>query len=186
MPLIVGLGNPGPAYSNSPHNIGAATLSSLAISIGLEYQALPKLSSQLAKDSKNLLLAIPTTFMNNSGQAVRKLVDYFKLETSQVWIVHDELDLPLGRLQVAYNKSAAGHKGVQSVIQHLGTQSFYRFRLGVQPPHQSSVNINDYVTSPFSASAAPLVASSIQNAVQALTYALQHDPAKAASQYNQF
>lgn len=140
--LLLGLGNPGPKYAATRHNLGAMVVEELARRHGL---ALSKKShrSLWGKGRVNgvsVVAALPTTYMNASGEAGRALADYFKLGPANVIAVHDDLDLPLGRLKVAVKGGHGGHKGVGSLIQHLGTGDFVRLKLGIgRPRHTESV-----------------------------------------------
>jgi PTH1 family peptidyl-tRNA hydrolase len=138
--LIVGLGNPGPDYEHTRHNLGFMVLDTLM----RELERRPDAGLTTAKSEKSLyalwqasiggdrwLLAKPLTYMNRSGQAVGRICRYFKLEPEQVLVVHDELDLPLGRLRLKQGGGTAGHKGLNSIVEHLGTREFYRLRLGI-------------------------------------------------------
>lgn len=148
--LIVGLGNPGRKYEKTRHNIGFLVLDELARRFALSFGA----SERKAKvadgiiHQKRVLLAQPQTYMNLSGVAVRKLVDFYKIDLPQVIVVHDDLDLPLGTLRLRKTGSAGGQKGILSIIQHLGTQDFCRVRCGIgRPPGR--MDAAEYVLRPF-------------------------------------
>jgi len=134
MKLIVGLGNPSKKYEKTRHNIGFILLDFLA----KEYDAKFKLDSsskseiaELMVDGEKLLLCKPQTFMNLSGQSVSYLVNYYKLTPSDILIVQDEIDLPFGKIKLSANSGSAGHKGIQSIIDQLGTRDFRRIRFGI-------------------------------------------------------
>lgn len=145
MYLIVGLGNPGPAYEKTPHNVGFIALDQLAKRGALEWQ--PKFASLMTMiqhltaggEIKRTILLKPQLFMNRAGKAVAEVMRFYKIRPADLWIIHDELDLPLGALKITFNRSSAGHKGVESIIRELKTQSFYRVRLGVMPPLWASL-----------------------------------------------
>ncbi|WP_271251803.1 aminoacyl-tRNA hydrolase [Pseudanabaena sp. Chao 1811] len=137
--LIVGLGNPGPEYERTRHNIGFMAVDALAkdwsISLGKEKRFYGifgegRLSSSLAHNGKIRLLK-PTTYMNLSGQAVRACADWFKCSPENILVIYDDMDLPLGKLRLRPSGSAGGHNGMKSIISHLGTQNFPRLRLGI-------------------------------------------------------
>jgi len=133
MKLIVGLGNPGNQYEETRHNIGFMILDKLA-------RELTKTTAVWQKDTKHkaiiakagdVILVKPQTFMNASGEAVKSLVGYYKLDVSDVWVVHDDIDLPLGKIRIREKGASGGHNGVDSIIRALGSDAFVRFRMGV-------------------------------------------------------
>ena len=127
MYLIVGLGNPEKKYENTRHNFGFRVLDLLANGITLEN----KYNSQFLK-LEDVILAKPQTYMNKSGEAIKEILNYYP--DAQLIVIHDELDLPLGSIKIQKNASGAGHNGVQSIIDTLGTQNFIRIRLGIDNP----------------------------------------------------
>lgn len=133
MKLIVGLGNPGFQYASTRHNIGFMVVERLSRELGgiaAIWQREDKHKALTARVG-DIILAKPLAFMNDSGIAVRSLVDYFKLTPADVWVVHDDMDLPLGKIRIRQGGASAGHHGVSSVITSLGTDNFIRVRLGV-------------------------------------------------------
>ncbi len=152
--FIVGLGNPGEKYKYTRHNAGFLAVDWLAEQAGAGWQTKPRLKAQISRlDSggKKIFLVKPLTFMNNSGQALRAVLAYYQVApktwglfwpknadlTSYLLIIHDDLDIELGKFKKSANKSAAGHKGVQSAISYLKTKNFYRLRLGIKPQNFS-------------------------------------------------
>jgi PTH1 family peptidyl-tRNA hydrolase len=132
--LIVGLGNPGPEYSDTRHNVGFWVTAELA----KRHQAKLRLSSKwqartarVTQGAEDVLLAEPMTFMNLSGRAVRDLVTFYKIPVADILVMVDDADLPLGKLRIRMSGSAGGHNGLKSIIQELGTQEFSRLRIGV-------------------------------------------------------
>lgn len=133
MNIIVGLGNPGPEYLDSRHNIGFMVADHLAREIGganLVWSMDTKHNALVAK-AADVLLVKPQTFMNNSGTAVAGLVSYYKIKPENVWVIHDDIDLPLGKIRIRQKGGSAGHNGVESILKTLGSDAFIRFRLGV-------------------------------------------------------
>lgn len=134
MKLIVGLGNPGPQYRDTRHNIGFMVVEKLerelAAGVPPAWQKDEKKNVLTAKIGE-VLLVKPLTFMNKSGYAVRALMDFYKLTPEDVWVIHDDMDLPLGKIKIREKGSSAGHNGVQSIIEQLKTDAFVRFRLGI-------------------------------------------------------
>lgn len=141
--LVVGLGNPGPTYAFTRHNVGFLAVDHLAASSGATWTMSSRLRAQLAQvvlpaapgtDAVKLLLAKPTTFMNESGVAVAALAAFHKIDPDHIIAVHDELDLDAGRLRLKFGGGDNGHNGLKSIRRHLGTGDFYRVRVGIGRP----------------------------------------------------
>mgnify|MGYP000988922663 FL=1 len=155
--IIVGLGNPGRKYLYTRHNAGWLILDRLIQELlqgQAKWHSKSRLLSQTITLGNNLLVK-PQTMMNNSGQAVKALVNYYGLTSDdlkdRLLIIHDELDLPLGQTRWSQDSRSAGHKGVQSIIDCLGTQNFNRCRIGIKPPQSLDPDKTmDYVLSNFS------------------------------------
>lgn len=134
MKLIVGLGNPGPEYANSRHNLGFMVADELARQAGAKWSKAGQADALIAKTTlvgENVVLAKPQTYMNLSGPAVQALAAFYKIAPGDIWVIHDELDLPFGVLRVRTNGDSAGNNGLKSIIEQLGTREFGRFRLGI-------------------------------------------------------
>jgi peptidyl-tRNA hydrolase, PTH1 family len=132
--LIVGLGNPGTEYERTRHNIGFMAVDRLAQLWGIQLAAEKKFQGIIGEGrafGSKICLLKPTTFMNNSGQSVRSLIDWYKCEPESVLAIYDDMDLPLGKIRLRRSGSAGGHNGMKSLIAHLGTQAFPRLRLGI-------------------------------------------------------
>ncbi len=152
MKLIIGLGNPGKKYTFTRHNLGFLVMDAMAISLDAKWSEDKDANAAVIEtnhEGEKLVLAKPMTFMNRSGQTVGSLIKKFNVETDDVWIVHDDVDLPFGVLRVRSDGSAGGHNGVKSVIDALGTKSFVRFRAGVGATPEN-VALEDWVLSKFS------------------------------------
>ncbi|TXH07357.1 MAG: aminoacyl-tRNA hydrolase [Candidatus Moraniibacteriota bacterium] len=155
--LIVGLGNPGPEYALTRHNIGFLALDRLREEFGApefrpEAKFFADLSSTIVNGNK-VILAKPTTYMNESGRAVRAILDYYKLDPKSLAVIHDDLDIAPGTLRATDSSRAAGHNGVQDIIDVLGTQDFFRLRLGIGRPvdvEGACMSSHDYVLGRFS------------------------------------
>lgn len=182
MYLIVGLGNPGEQYEKTPHNAGFMALDALAAKFGLAWT--PKYSSllityQAAGERGDVVRAIlqkPQLFMNRSGMAVGEVARFFKIKPANVVVVHDELDLPLGGFKMTFNKTSAGHKGVESVIAALETTAFWRIRIGVMPPVKPK-NIDEYLTDmPLTLDDAARLEPGLKKALAALAALLRRGP----------
>lgn len=147
MKLIVGLGNSGENYANTRHNAGWLALDYIRQSWDMpSWRRQKRLDSIISRDvRRDVVLAKPETMMNNSGWAVRKLLDYFELDEGDLWLVHDDADLELGDLrQAVASRTGAGHHGVLSVIDHVGP-GFRRIRIGIGRPEQPVRDIGNYV-----------------------------------------
>ncbi len=143
MKLIIGLGNPGDKYTDTRHNLGYVVVDQLLKDYEpvdkTKWDTVPKLKSDIVQidwqpkqgKAERVILAKPTTYMNNSGMAVSLIRDYYKIASEDIWIVYFKLDLPLGSMKIRLGGAAAGHKGVESIIAALGTDKFWRFRLGI-------------------------------------------------------
>lgn len=143
MKLIVGLGNPGEKYEKTRHNLGFMIadrfLQDCKSARETTWKEENKFKSLLAQcsitpkfgEEEKLILVKPQTHMNASGIAVEKIASYYKIEPFDIWVVHDELDLPVGSMKIRKGGSSAGHKGIESIIENMGTEQFWRFRLGI-------------------------------------------------------
>ena len=144
---IVGLGNPGKEFKNNRHNIGFLVLEYLTKKYQSKFVLKNKLKSFCSEFKINNLtyrLFLPTTFMNNSGDAVKAIVDWYKIDLEQLFIIVDDLDLPIGKIRFRKKGGSGGHNGLKSIIEHLNTQNFNRIRVGIGRPKtiQKSANYN--------------------------------------------
>lgn len=145
--LVVGLGNPGKQYQATRHNAGAWFLEALADRYHLSFQHEAKLAAQIAQTdigNRTIRFVIPTTYMNESGQAVRKVASYYKILPEQILIAHDELDLPAGVIRLKTDGGLSGHNGLKDINNHLHTKKFHRLRIGIDRPNHSG-QVHDYV-----------------------------------------
>ncbi|MTV83312.1 aminoacyl-tRNA hydrolase [Secundilactobacillus folii] len=168
MKMIVGLGNIGPQYKQTRHNTGFMVVEQFAQKAGLTFTS-RKMEAKLASGQVNgekVLLVEPTTFMNESGRAVGALMHFYKLELADLIVVHDDMDLPIGRIRIRPKGSAGGHNGIKSIIAALGTSEFNRIKVGIQHPQQSTV-VN-YVLGRFTAEQRPVFNQAADHAVDAL------------------
>lgn len=164
MKLIVGLGNPGRLYTGSRHNIGFSVVKSLArhYKVALKKDgAVFSLSNQVKAES--LILALPMTFMNLSGSAVKGLLKKYKVSREGLLVVCDDLDLELGRIKIRPRGSSGGHRGLRSIIEARQSEDFCRLRLGIGRP-QENVDTADYVLSPFTAREKEKIARMVREA----------------------
>lgn len=132
MKIMLGLGNPGNKYQKARHNLGFLVVDELAKKLGGGvWKKSAKFQAEILKISPELLLVKPQTFMNNSGEAVKRLAGFYKLSPEDIVVVHDDLDLLIGKMKLQLGGGAAGHHGVESVIESLSSADFYRLRLGI-------------------------------------------------------
>jgi PTH1 family peptidyl-tRNA hydrolase len=168
MKLIVGLGNPGRNYLGTRHNIGSLAVTSLAQESALSLKKGFLSSSESAKariEGVEVILAVPRVYMNLSGEAVRQLVKKNRVALEDLLVVHDELDLDLGRVRLKSGGSAAGHNGLKSVIGSLGDDGFSRLRIGIGRPPRDDADMADYVLSGFPRKDKEPVDQAVQDAI---------------------
>lgn len=156
MKLIIGLGNPEKEYRTTRHNAGFLCLDFLQKAYGFEPFTLDKkMSAEISTGTQNeekMLLVKPTTFMNNSGTAVQALVQFYKLSPADIIVIHDDLDIESGTYKTTLSSRSAGHNGVTDIIEKLGTQDFFRIRLGISrpiAPEGACISVHDYVLQKF-------------------------------------
>jgi len=145
---IIGLGNPGKKYSQSRHNIGFLLLENLSKKYNSNFLLKDKLKSSCSEfkiNDSTYRLFLPNTFMNNSGDAVRAIVDWYKIKLDQIFVIVDDKDLPLGKIRFRKKGSSGGHNGLKSIIEKLQTQNFNRIRIGIGSP-PSIEGTNNYNT----------------------------------------
>jgi len=182
--LIVGLGNPGEEYENTPHNLGFMVIDRLAGSHAIRVSRKENMSlvglGGIA--GKRVAVAKPQTFMNLSGPAVKGLLERYELKPDRLIVVYDELDLPWGSMRIRLKGSAAGHNGVKSLISSLGTNEFTRIRIGIDPG--SPVKGEQFVLAPFKRAQKQDVEDTVVRAADAVEFILAEGAAQAMTKYN--
>ena len=184
--LIVGLGNPGPEYAKTRHNIGFRCLDIVADKLGCaidkgKFQGLYGVTSY---HGNKIYLLKPLTYMNLSGRSVLQLSAYFQIPPERIIVLFDDISLEPGRMRVRGNGSAGGHNGIKSIIQELGSQDFPRVKIGVgAKPHQD-FDLAAWVLSPFTASEEKALAVSLENGARAVLTILEEGVSQAANAYN--
>jgi PTH1 family peptidyl-tRNA hydrolase len=170
MYLILGLGNPGRRYQFTRHNIGFMVLEKIAAQweVDLKQKSFDALWNRGKIAGINVLLAMPQTYMNLSGNAARKLLAYFKMDISNLIVIHDDLDLPFGKFRLKTGGGDAGHKGLKSITTCLGSADFMRIRMGIGKPSDKS-RVEDYVLKRFDLEETDLLQQIIQLASEAAT-----------------
>ena len=182
--LIVGLGNPGEEYENTPHNLGFMVIDRLAESHSIRVSRKENTSFVGLGETggKHVALAKPQTYMNLSGPAVRGLLERYELKPDRLIVVYDELDLPWGSLRIRLNGSAAGHNGVKSLIGSLGTNEFTRIRIGIHPGNP--VKGEQFVLAPFKRAQKQDVEETVGRAADAVEFIIAEGAAQAMTKYN--
>jgi PTH1 family peptidyl-tRNA hydrolase len=183
--LITGLGNPGREYRASRHNIGFMLVDRLAGRLGVIFSRLETkaLVTKAEYSGRRIMLAKPQTFMNLSGQAVGSLVRFYKVPLENLLVVYDEVDLPFGTIRIRPGGGSAGHRGMASIIERLGTQDYPRMRLGIgRPP--GHMEAADYVLQDFSRADGEALALFLDRAVDAVLVFIAQGLMTAMTQYN--
>ena len=184
--MIVFLGNPGPKYEGTRHNVGWSVGDVLAERCGVRIQRLKNraLTARCTLGGREVLLVKPQTYMNLSGEAVRPLADFYKIPPERVLVVSDEIALAPGRLRLRPGGSAGGHNGLKSVIQHLGTDRFPRLRLGVGAPPHPEYDMVDWVLGTFRGEDRDLMREAAARAADAVECCVRDGIDKAMSLFN--
>ena len=181
--LVIGLGNPGREYERSRHNVGFLVIDELARRQGARVadRAAKSLTGRVRAGNYELVLAKPQTMMNLSGMAAKALRAKYAVPLERTLVIHDELDLPFGRLRVRKGGSSAGNHGMDSVIEAFGTKDFIRFRVGIGRPPGSGI---DYVLSPFTANERDQVPDVVRRVADAVLYTIEHGLDAAMTEFN--
>lgn len=185
MKLIVGLGNIGNKYTFTRHNTGFMLADSIAVNDNLSFREnsrLKCLMTNLRNSTDDYLIIKPTTFMNLSGEAVRAVMDYYKIDINDILIVYDDISLELGKIRFRGNGSDGGHNGIKSIIQHLGTQNFARLKIGIGP--QPNLPSEVYVLQNFSKEELDVLKNTLANAKQGLFCYFNEGLASAQNKFN--
>jgi PTH1 family peptidyl-tRNA hydrolase len=188
MKVIVGLGNPSKKYDGTRHNIGFALIDNLAKKHAVSFKKSIRLLSETATINlrgEQVLLVKPQTYMNNSGQAVASIKNYYKLTNDDFIIIYDDADLIVGRLRLRAAGSSGGHRGVQSIIEHLSDNTFARIKIGIGKEKSVDGLIN-YVLGSFSSDEKKIIAPVLETAEEAITDIIFDDFNNAMNKFNSF
>lgn len=178
---VAGLGNPGPEYTGTRHNIGFMVIDQLAAQLGLAWEKSTRWDALTSKQG-DLVLVKPVSFMNRSGYPLVAIAQFYKIAPSEILVVLDDLALPLGRIRIRAGGGTGGHNGLDSVILQFGTEEIPRFRIGIgAAPTASSV---DYVLGRFFEEESALVNSAIDRSVQAIKCAVDNGVVAAMNTFN--
>ncbi|ACB51104.1 peptidyl-tRNA hydrolase [Crocosphaera subtropica ATCC 51142] len=185
--LIVGLGNPEPKYDKTRHNIGFEIVDILAETWGLSWKENRRFQGLIAEGNsptyQKIYLLKPLTYMNRSGQSVRAVTDWYKLIATDVLVIYDDMDLPIGRMRMRLSGSAGGHNGMKSIISHLGEQNFPRLRIGIGKSGQLD-NTVSHVLGRFAPEERKIVDKTFPLVVDAIETSLKEGIEKAMSLFN--
>jgi PTH1 family peptidyl-tRNA hydrolase len=184
--LIIGLGNPGIEYQFTPHNFGFLAIDRIANNLGVEVRnrQCRALTARAEIAGQPVILAKPETFMNLSGLSVRELVAEYQADvTSDLTVIYDELDLPLGTIRIRQRGSSAGHNGMESVLGALGTDQILRIRLGIAPDRKIADGVK-FVLTPFRKAQLKVVDEMLERTAEAVEVILKEGPAAAMNRFN--
>lgn len=184
MKLIAGLGNIGEKYCFTRHNAGFMTLDRWAFTEDFSFKQESKLKSFIARQKlqgEDIIFVKPTTFMNLSGEAVRAVMDYYKIDISDVIIIYDDIAIPTGKIRLRANGSDGGHKGIKSIIQHLGSNKFARIKIGIGPQIGASEH---YVLQNFSKEQMEILKNVLDKTIEAAKSMITEGIDKAQNKYN--
>ena len=186
MKIIVGLGNPGAQYANTPHSVGFEAVDAIAAEIGAAWEAKRQFNCLMAKGTfagMSVMLVKPQTYMNLSGDSVAPVVKYHNATAADLLVIQDDIDLPVGRMRVRKNGSCGGHNGIRNIIERLGTQDFTRLKLGVG---KDKDDVIAHVLGKFDPTARKTMDLVVAEAVKAAAAILRDGPDRAMNAYNGF
>lgn len=184
--LFIGLGNPGPRYDRTRHNVGFWAVANLARAVGIamKQRRFDSIYGTGDYGTASVVLAMPQTYMNLSGKAAAALCRHFRVAPTDVWVIYDDMDLSPGRLRLRRGGSAGGHHGVRSIIEALGTQDFGRIRIGIgRPPNPEAAA--DYVLARPTPAERDIIMATVDRAVAAATTIVRDGAEAAMNLYNQ-
>ena len=186
MKIIVGLGNPGVQYANTPHSVGFEAVDAIAAEIGASWEAKRQFDCLMAKGTfagLSVMLVKPQTYMNLSGDSVAPVVKYHNATAADLLVIQDDIDLPVGRMRVRKNGSCGGHNGIRNIIERLGTQDFARLKLGVG---KDKSDVIAHVLGKFDPTTRKTMDLVVAEAVKAAAAILRDGPDRAMNAYNGF
>jgi PTH1 family peptidyl-tRNA hydrolase len=194
MKIIVGLGNPGKEFEKTRHNLGFMVLDRFARKNKFPKFKMRKEFLAMVSEKKigkeKIILAKPQTFMNNSGLAVKEILKKLRTSniehlTSNLWVIHDDLDIPFGKIKISFGRGSGGHKGVQSIIDEIGTKNFVRFRIGIGTANNKTAsNKEDFVLQKFNKNEEKVLKKVIKIACRAIEMAIKEGIERAMSEFN--
>lgn len=180
MTIIIGLGNPGKKFEHTRHNVGFMALDVFSKENNFPEFSLQKKYDAEISESGSVILAKPQTFMNESGKSAKKLLENKNIKN--IIIIHDDIDLPVGKIKIVKDRGSAGHKGIESIIQNIGNENLIRFRIGIAP--EKKVEAKKVVLKKFSESEKKHINNSIKKISEALNLFLKQGLEKTMNEYN--
>jgi len=183
--LIAGLGNPGEKYRRTRHNMGFEVVEQWGKMLGasLKSRRFQSKSSTARLQHETIILLQPVTYMNRSGQAIRSCMDYYRLRPDQILIIHDDIDLPTGKIKLVWKGGGGGHKGVQSIISAINTDCFPRLKIGVGRPRYGE-DVEDYVLASFYPDERRIMDEVVPRAISACQHFINKGIERAMNQVN--
>lgn len=178
--IIIGLGNPGKKFEKTRHNVGFMALDKFAKENNFSDFELQKKTDSLVSEFENTILVKPQTFMNESGKAVKKISD--NIDTKNLIIIHDDVDLPAGKIKIVKERGSAGHKGVESIIKSIGNENLIRIRIGISPGKNTEAK--KIVLKNFLTEEQEKISEAIKNSSEALKMIIDEGLEKAMNKYN--
>ena len=184
--LVVGLGNPGPKYEWTRHNVGFLVVDELAERANIPVQKLKykALTNTTVIGGQSVLLMKPTTYMNLSGESVGQAARFYKIPPERVLVISDDVALPQGKLRIRRSGSAGGHNGLKNIIAHLGTDQFPRIKIGVGEKPHPDYDMADWVLSKFTGEDLKTIQVAVKKAADAVACYLENGPDKAMNRFN--
>jgi len=188
MKLIAGLGNPGGKYKNTRHNAGFMILDKIRGGFGFnEFSLNKKFNAEVAEGrfaNEKIILAKPQTFMNESGRTAQAILNFYKMQPKDVIVIHDDSDLPLGKIKIKLGGQSGGHNGIKSIIKNLGSENFLRIKIGVRNNRTEKMPLDKFVLQKFGLLESGKVKKSVEVAAEAARDILNEGETKAMSKYN--
>ena len=182
--IIVGLGNPGEKFKDTRHNVGFMALDLFAKENNFPDFEISKKHNALLSEKDGVTLVKPQTFMNESGFSVKQLTTHYKLLTTNLVVIHDDIDIQIGKMKISKDSSSGGHRGVASIIESIGRQDFIRFKVGICPEKGKPSVVESFVIKKFTKEEIEILNPIINKASEALKFLLQNGLEKTMSQFN--
>ena len=185
MKIIAGLGNPGNEYKNTRHNVGFMFLDALSAAWEVTNwrEKDNALIAETFYNNEKIILMKPLTFMNDSGKAIAPVLNFYKLNTEDLIVIHDDMDIPVGTHRIRKKGSAGGHNGIKSILALVGDENFVRFRIGIGHPKEKN-NVINYVLSAFSTEEKDKINEAIKNLIPAAECVIKYDADMAMNKFN--
>jgi len=179
--IIIGLGNPGKKFENTRHNVGFMAIDKFAEKNYFPEFKLQKKSNALVSENSDITLVKPQTFMNESGRAVKNISE--NSPSVNLIVVHDDIDLPVGKIKIVKDRGSAGHKGVESIIKNIGNENLIRIRIGISP--QKNIDAKKIVLKKFSKEEQGVISQTVAKTTDALNFLINNGLEKTMNEYNQ-